>query len=213
MAAVDRADAERVVELVEKVVEGAGRLVGAEVETLVLGGVERGEQAPGQLAEAAGGEVVARSRRAGEADADLAVGVPQTPVVEFLPAAGDGSVRASGVRGDDQELAGGVDDLRRRWQFERFEQLQGGAFGEQRDLEGTAAQQLVRVLLRRAAFGEDEVLDAEEVALDEQDLLFGPAFAQRTRVRLRFPARDASARARWPARRWPCCGRRGRPPA
>jgi hypothetical protein len=88
VTAVDRADAERVVELVEEALENARRAVGAEVEALVLGGVERGEQAFREFAEATARKVVARGGRAGEADADLAVGVLQAPLVEFLPAAG-----------------------------------------------------------------------------------------------------------------------------
>ena len=59
MAAVDLADTERVVEAVEKIVEGAGRVGGAEVETLMLGGVERGEQAFGESTETVSGKVVA----------------------------------------------------------------------------------------------------------------------------------------------------------
>jgi len=114
MAAVDRADTKGSVELVEKTVKSGGGLVGAKIEALVLGGVERREQAPCQLAEAAGGEVVARSRRTRQPDADFAVGVPQTPVVECAAAALEGAVRVGGVRRDDEKLACRVDDLRRR---------------------------------------------------------------------------------------------------
>ena len=173
--AVDLADAERVVEAVEEAIKGSWRSVVTQSETLVLGDVERGEQSLVQLAEAAADKVVARGWGGGKPDADLAVGVFEAPGIEFGTAAGDGVACCFGVRGDDKEFASGVDNLGRRRQFQRFKHLERGAFGEQRDLEGAAAQQLVRVPLRCAAVGENEVLDAEEVALDKQDLFFVPA--------------------------------------
>lgn len=99
-------------------------------ETLVLGQVERGEQPLDEFAETAAGEVVAGGRRAGQADAEFAVGAPQAPVVEFPLAPGDGGVRVGGVRRDDEEFAGGIDDLRGRRQFKRFEQFKCRALAD-----------------------------------------------------------------------------------
>ena len=79
-----------------------------------------------------------------------------------------------GVRGDDHEFAGGVQDLRGWWQFTGIQHAQRRQFGKERDLEGAATQEFGGFFVGFAASGEDEGLDAEEVALDEQDFFFVP---------------------------------------
>ncbi len=96
----------------------------------MLGQVERGEQPLDEFAETAAGEVVAGGRRAGQPDAEFAVGARRAPVVAFPLAPGDGGVRVGGVRCDDEEFAGGIDDLRGRRQFKRFKQFKCRALAD-----------------------------------------------------------------------------------
>ena len=91
------------------------------------------------------------------------------PLVHFLTRLFDGVVNGGGVWRDDEEFAGGVLDLRGRRQGAAFEEFQRRHFGEERDVEGAAAQDFRGAAVGGAAGGEDEVLDAEEIALYQQD--------------------------------------------
>ena len=142
-----------------------------------LGFFEVGEEGLDEAAEAALEEVVAAGRPGDEADAGLAEAVGEEPGVELGAQRGQGGADIRGVGGDDQKLAGGVGDLGGGRQAAGFKYAQGGQLGEQRDLEGAAAQQAGGRSVGLGAIGEDEVLDAEEVALDEEELGFVPVAA------------------------------------
>ena len=82
-------------------------------------------------AEAAFQEVVAAGRLPGQTDARLPPGVGQEPGVQFSLHLGQLLSRFQSVRGDDQELASGVDDLAGPRQIQRLQHAQRRAFAQQ----------------------------------------------------------------------------------
>ncbi len=183
--AIDRADAEGVVEIVEKAVEHRCRRgITAESEAARLGVAQGVEQAVDQLLEARIlprfamiEKVVAAGRGPGNADPGLPIAPLQKPGIETPLQLLQGLAGRLGVGGNDQELTGGVDDLAGGWQVERVEDRQGGALSQQGNVERSAPQQPGGALLGFATGGEEELLDAEEVTLDQQQLLLVPVGA------------------------------------
>ena len=180
-APVDAALAAPGMEGVEKVLEQRRRRrFGAQPEAAQLDRLQLLEQAPDERLERTrrarrpGTEIVGPGRQPGEADADATVGMAQEPGVEFGLHGRQRTRRCRRVGGDDEELAGGIDHLAGGRQIQRFQHPQRGQFRQQRDLEGTPAQQLGGAFLGLAAGGEDEVLDAVEIALDQQEFLALP---------------------------------------
>lgn len=89
MFAIDRADAKRIVETVQKSVESARGIAIAEFVSSVLCDIQCSEEPPGQIAKAPRRKVVARRGRSSEADTNFAICMLQAPGVELLLAIGD----------------------------------------------------------------------------------------------------------------------------
>lgn len=152
-----------------------GRYGVHKTEALQFGAFEFGEGVVDELAEAVfSSEVAAAGSVGGDAEGDTAIAVFKQPLVNVGFDAREGVVHGRGVRGDDHEFAGGVQDLRGWRQCAGVQHAQRRQFGKERDLEGAAAQEFGGFFIGFAASGEDEGLDAEEVALDEQDFFFVP---------------------------------------
>ena len=93
----------------------------------------------------------------------------EQPGVHVRAGVGDGVAHGDGVGRDDEEFARRVLDLRGRRQGAGFQHFQRRHFGKERDVEGASAQDFRGVAVGVAARRKDEVLDAEEVALYQQD--------------------------------------------
>ena len=147
-----------------------GRRGAGEVEALQFGAFERLEAVLDELGKLFRvAEVVAACGLGGDAERDLAVAVFKQPGVHVRASVGDGVAHGDGVGRDDEEFARRVLDLRGRRQGAAFEEFQRRHFGEERDVEGAAAQDFRGAAVGGATGGKDEVLDAEEVALYQQD--------------------------------------------
>ena len=113
-----------------------GRMIAAQIEAAQLDLLQPLEQTFDQIREWAPAartfqEVVAAGRLPGQTDARLPPGVGQEPGVQFSLHLGQLLSRFQSVRGDDQELAGGVDDLAGPWQIQRLQHAQRRAFAQQ----------------------------------------------------------------------------------
>ena len=154
-------------------VEHGWRLAG-EIEAAELFPFQVGKQPLHQPGIAAGEEVVAAGGLPDQPKAGLTEGVFEEPAVDVLADSSELFPHIGGVGRDNEEFSRRVDDLRGRGQFECFQHLEGGQFGEQRDHKRAAAQQFGRLFVGLGAVRENEFLDAEKITLDEQQLVLTP---------------------------------------
>ena len=109
-----------------------GRCGVHKAKALQFGAFEFGEGVVDKLAEAVfGGEFAAAGSVGGDAEGDAAIAVFEQPLVNVGFDAREGVVHGRGVRGDDHEFAGGVQDLRGWRQFAGIQHAQRRQFGKE----------------------------------------------------------------------------------
>lgn len=154
--------------------------MGAQTEATTLGDFQRVDEALHQPREAfvlpLAQEVVAGGGRPCESHAGLAIGMGKKPRIELVTQTLKLGNDFGRIGRNDQEFSSDVDDLARRREPQRIQQAQRGNLGEERDLKRAPAQQFGRLLARFAAAGEDEILDAEKVSLNKEELLLREVF-------------------------------------